>query len=285
MNRSLQQLLVGLLCSHLVISCDCRNETIDPSKNDPSTSGPAIDPTTGDTDLKNPSPHYHGVSFIFIKGDCGHDEYTCENVGEPGHGHYEIYVAPGITLRDKLKMLEEQEKQEDEKHKQELEISRKQIAEQAKRNQKFAKEAQEHDLKFKNGKIFIPERRTSRQRTVKRLFDIIEDNIGYFDDQKASLDEACKQNVSKIFNIINQELKEIQEEIGGIEKCLNMTEKSPRINYEREKNNLVLAKQLVKDLEKCKEELCTLLAARRKELNNPELEAAYKEVEQRKGGN
>ena len=61
-----------------------------------------------------------------------------------------------------------------------------------------------------------------------------------------------------------------------------MSEKSPYINYEQEAKNLALANQLVKDLETCKEELCDLLASRRQELNNPELEAACKEVEQRK---
>jgi hypothetical protein len=48
---------------------------------------------------------------VFKKGDCGFDEQSCGAIGQPGHGYYEIMVEPGITLTDKLEMLEEKEKE------------------------------------------------------------------------------------------------------------------------------------------------------------------------------
>jgi len=225
--------------------------------------------------------HFFMGCSVFRKGDCGCDEETCAAPGEPGHGYYEMMVEPGVTLSEGIKMLQEKEKQRVEKVKQELEEYRKQISEQREKNQELVKEQQEHDLKFKNGKIFIPSYRNGALKEVKSYFEFIKEYVQEV-DAKTPLDEEYNQDISNILKDINRELKGIQEEIGGIEKCLSLPEKSPRINYEQEAKNLNLAKGMVKDLEGYKEALCNLLAARRKELNNPELEAAYKEVEQRK---
>lgn len=137
---------------------------------DPSTSGPETDPPGGTKNLF--SPFRNNVSY-FIKGDCGHDEYICENVGDPGHGYYEIMLKPGVRLKDELKMLEEQDKQRNEKLKRGLAESRKKLEE----HQKWLKEAKEHDLKFKNGKIFLPRIRTANVEKAKSFLDFIKENI------------------------------------------------------------------------------------------------------------
>jgi cellobiose-specific phosphotransferase system component IIA len=302
MNRSIQKILFGLLllsCSHLMLGVCCyENKAKGDSPKDhlPNSETDKVPPGNGgsksccgnqagsSSEGHLPTPDInkiHSGGVIFVKGDCGDDEETCIAPGEPGHGCYEMMVEPGVALSEGIKMLQEKEKQRVEKVKQELEEYRKQISEQREKNQELVKEQQEHDLKFKNGKIFIPSYRNGALKEVKSYFEFIKEYVQEV-DAKTPLDEEYNQDISNILKDINRELKGIQEEIGGIEKCLSLPEKSPRINYEQEAKNLNLAKGMVKDLEGYKEALCNLLAARRKELNNPELEAAYKEVEQRK---
>lgn len=166
----------------------------------------------------------------------------------------------------------------DEENKRKLEESQKQEREQAQKLQEIskAKEAQEHDLKFKDGKLFKPSLRKSNVEEIKRFLEFVKKKVQIV-DATTPLDGKCKQNISSIYNNINKELQVIKEESGGIEKCLRLPEKSPSINYEQEAKDLKLAQGFVKDLEGYKEELYNLLVTRRNELNHPELETAYRE--------
>jgi hypothetical protein len=163
----------------------------------------------------------------------------------------------------------------------ELEELRRQYSGEVQKLLELMKESRERELKFKDGKYFQPSLRKSNVEEVKHFLDFIKEELQAV-DAKTPFNKEYKEDISSLFNDINREFKGIQEEMGGTEKCLSLPEKSPDINYEQEAENLELAKQLIKDLESYQEELCKLLASRRQELNNPELEAAYQEVEQRK---
>ncbi len=215
---------------------------------------------------------------VFKQGDCGFDEQSCGAIGQPGHGSYEIMVEPGITLTDKLETLEKQEKERREKVKKILEEQERQASERAQKQQELTKaqEVQKHNLQLKNGKIFIHQKRAFNFKEIKKLLELITGNVGYFNDEKQLLDEECKEDISNTFIQINKELKGIQEEIDGIERCLHTSEKSPYLNNdekEKDKKDLELAKRLIKDLERYQEELYKLLKNRRAEINNNDLNA------------
>jgi len=166
--------------------------------------------------------------------------------------------------KEQLNVLEEKEKERREKVKKILAEQERQANERAKKLKEEqeltkAQEDKEYISKLKNGKIFVHQRRTFNFKEITKLLELITGNVGYFNDEKQLLDGECKEDISNTFTLINQELKAIKEEITGIEKCLNLPEKSHYINWEQEKKDLVLAKQLVKDLESCQEELCNLL--------------------------
>jgi hypothetical protein len=230
-----------------MISCCCSNQPKDSSEGHLSTSGPDTEPPGG-TDSQNDSSSDSPRTFhIDLEG-----------------------------LRKYILLKQQEEKIINEKRRQELEEFKKEVEEQQEKLDKLIKAQKEHDLKFKNGKIFLPDYRTSTVNEVKAFLDFIKDNIQGI-DVTTPLDEESNQDISNIFNDINRELQGIQEEIEGIEKCLSLPEKSPRINYAQEAKDLDLAKGLVKNLKEYKQELCNLFASRRQELNNPELEAAYKD--------
>jgi hypothetical protein len=191
-------------------------------------------------------------------------------------------------IKSKLEEIKQQkDKGNGDSANKELEELRKQYSGEVQKLLEFRKKSRENELKFKNGKIFIPELRISVVNGVRELLEFIKENVNTV-DAETTLEE---ENISDLLKKINRAYKLIQEEIGGIEKCLKLQkagETSPDINYEQEEKNLELAKQLVKDLESYQEELCKLLDPRKPELlNNPQLkellEAAYKDVEQRKG--
>jgi hypothetical protein len=194
--------------------------------------------------------------------------------------------------KEQLKVLEEKEKERRKEVKKIVAEQERQASEWAQKQQELTKaqEVQKHNLQLKNGKIFIYRKRAFNFKEITKLLGVIRGDIDYFNDEKKLLDEACKEDISSAFIRINKELKGIQEEIDGIEKCLNAPEKSSYLNNdekEKDKKDLELAKGLIKDLERCQEELYNLLAPRKLELlSDPQLkklvEAAYKEVEQRK---
>jgi hypothetical protein len=248
MHRPIKQLIVGILLgSHLIIGCECNcgNKPKRPS------------PTSEDIDYPDEDFSIRSEKFIRqVKEDI-------EN------------------LNIKLKELQEEKVKGDEKNSKRLEELINKEREQAKELLELVKKQQEHDQKFKNGKIFIPDQRISNVEEVKLFLDFIKENIEAVGGE-TKLDGESQEDISKLLKRINRELQGIKEELGGIEKCLSMSEKSPKIFYKKEEENLKLAKQLVKDLESYQEEICNVLAPRRQELKIPELEAAYKEVEQKR---
>jgi hypothetical protein len=187
------------------------------------------------------------------------------------------------SLSIKSKELQEEKVKSDEKNSKRLEGLRNKGREQAEELLELTKKQEEHDQKFKNGKIFIPDQRISNVEEIKSFLDFIKENIERVGG-RTKLDGECQEDISNLLKEINHELQGIKEEIGGIEKCLSMSEKSPQIFYKKEEENLKLAQQLIKDLESYQEDICNVLVARRQELNNRELEDAYQAIEQRKKG-